>query len=164
MCVRERMCRGWGCFVSICPCVLTCLCIYLWFDLVWFYGVSTIVGFLILFICLYDIWFLNTFYHIFKQAWVHFFHTVKWFKFYHTEIIPLTINLLANSLSFVSFPLVLWYIIDRTLSGATRLRKSGPWSNGKNSIPLRLCITGTSLSDCLVSYTGHSLGWGLTSL
>ena len=38
---------------------------------------------------------------------------------------------------------------------------SGPGSNGNEGvlhIPKGSCITGTSLSDCLVSYLGHSLG------
>ena len=39
--------------------------------------------------------------------------------------------------------------------------QSGPWSNGNEGvlrIPQNPNITGTSLSDCLVSYPGHSLG------
>ena len=47
------------------------------------------------------------------------------------------------------------------LSGATTLGQSGPGSNGNEGV---LCIhqsasiTGTSPSDCLVSYPGYSLG------
>ena len=51
--------------------------------------------------------------------------------------------------------------IDRTLSGATTLGQSGPGSNGNEVvllIPQSSCITGTSPSDCLVSYLGHLLG------
>ena len=44
------------------------------------------------------------------------------------------------------------WAIDRTLSGATILGQSGPRSHGR--------ITGTSPSDCLASYHGHSLGGG----
>ena len=50
--------------------------------------------------------------------------------------------------------------IDRTLSGAITLSQSGPGSNGNEGV---LCIhqsssnIGTSPSDCLVSYAGHSL-------
>ena len=41
--------------------------------------------------------------------------------------------------------------------------QSGPRSNGNEEvlrIPQSPNITGTSTSDCLVSYPGHSLGWG----
>ena len=51
--------------------------------------------------------------------------------------------------------------IDRTLSGATTLGQSGPGSDGNERV-LRISqsysITGTSPSDCLVSYPGRSLG------
>ena len=48
-----------------------------------------------------------------------------------------------------------------TLSDATAPGQSGPGRDGNNGV---LCIlqsfgiTGASLSDCLVSYLGHSLG------
>ena len=51
--------------------------------------------------------------------------------------------------------------MDRTLSSATTPGQSGPESNSNKGV---LCIsqsssiTGTSPSDCLVSYPGHSLG------
>ena len=51
--------------------------------------------------------------------------------------------------------------IDRTLSGATTPGQSGPGSNGNEEvfrIPQSSSITGTSPSDCLVSYPAHSLG------
>ena len=51
--------------------------------------------------------------------------------------------------------------IDRTLSGATTLRQSGSGSDdnkGVLHIPQSSGITGTSPSDCFVSYPGHSLG------
>ena len=51
--------------------------------------------------------------------------------------------------------------IDRTLSGATTLSQIGPYSNCNEEvlrIPQNSSITGASLSDCLVSYPGHSLG------
>ena len=51
--------------------------------------------------------------------------------------------------------------IDRTLSGATTPGQSGPGSNGNEGalrIPQSSSITGTSTSDCLVSYPRHSLG------
>ena len=49
---------------------------------------------------------------------------------------------------------------DRTLSDATTLSQSGPGNDGNKEvlhIPQSFSITGTSLSDCLVSYPGHSL-------
>ena len=51
--------------------------------------------------------------------------------------------------------------IDRALSGATTPGQSGPGSNGNKGvlrIPQSTSITGTSPSDCVVSYTGLSLG------
>ena len=51
--------------------------------------------------------------------------------------------------------------MDRALSGATIPGQSGPGSNGNEgvlSITQSPCTTGTSPSDILVSYPGHSLG------
>ena len=54
---------------------------YIWFGLVWFYGLSTIVGYLMpnpLYIHILDIyiWFVYTFfYNIFNWANVHFLHS-----------------------------------------------------------------------------------------
>ena len=51
--------------------------------------------------------------------------------------------------------------IDRTLSGATTPGQNGPGSDGNEGlllIPQSFSISGTSLSYCLVSYPGHSLG------
>ena len=53
--------------------------------------------------------------------------------------------------------------IDRTLSDATTPGQSGSGSDGNEGvlyIPQGYNITGTSPSDCLVSYPGHSLGEG----
>ena len=51
------------------------------------------------------------------------------------------------------------------LLGATTPGQSGPWSNDYEGV-LRISqsssITGTSPSDCLVSYTEHSLVGGIT--
>ena len=47
------------------------------------------------------------------------------------------------------------------LSGATTPGQSGPGSDANTGvlrIPQRSSIAGTSPSDCLVSYPGHSLG------
>ena len=51
--------------------------------------------------------------------------------------------------------------IDRALSGDTIPGQSEPGSDGSEGvlcIPQSLSITGTSPSDCFVSYSGHSLG------
>ena len=58
------------------------------------------------------------------------------------------------------------WLIDRTLSGASNLGKSGPGSDGNEvlHIPQSSSITGASPSDCLMSYLGHLLGRGLTPL
>ncbi len=53
--------------------------------------------------------------------------------------------------------------IDRALSGATTPGQSGPGSDvneGVLRIPQSSSTAGTSPSDCLVSYLGHSLGGG----
>ena len=53
--------------------------------------------------------------------------------------------------------------VHRNLSGATILGQSSPGSNGSEGvlrIPQSSSITGTSPSDCLVSYPGLSLGRG----
>ena len=53
------------------------------------------------------------------------------------------------------------WTIDSTLSGTTTPGQSGLRSNGKEGvlcIPQNSSITGTSPSDCLVSYSGHLLG------
>ena len=50
--------------------------------------------------------------------------------------------------------------IDRTLSGATTPGQSRPGSDSNEGvlhIPQIFSITEASLSDCLVSYQGHSL-------
>ena len=51
--------------------------------------------------------------------------------------------------------------MDSALSGATTPGQSGPGSGGNKGvlrIPQSSSITGTSPSDCLVSYPGHSSG------
>ena len=53
------------------------------------------------------------------------------------------------------------WAIDRTLSGATTLGLSEPGSDGNKGVlrlPQSSSITGTSPSDCLVSYP--LVGWG----
>ena len=59
--------------------------------------------------------------------------------------------------------LVLFNPLIGPLSDATTSDQSGPGSDGNEGvlcIPQRSSITGTSSSDCLVSYWGHSLRWG----
>ena len=51
--------------------------------------------------------------------------------------------------------------LDRTLSGAKKPNQSQPGSDGKEwvlRIPQNSSITGTSPSDCFVSFSGHPLG------
>ena len=51
--------------------------------------------------------------------------------------------------------------IDRTLLDATTLSQNGPGSHDNKEvlcIPQSSSITGTSPSDCLMSYPGHTLG------
>ena len=57
--------------------------------------------------------------------------------------------------------------IESTLSGATTPGQSWPDSDiskGVLHIPQSSSITGISPSDCIMSYTGHSSGGGLTLL
>ena len=56
-----------------------------------------------------------------------------------------------------------YWPIDKTLSGANTLSQSGLGSNGNKGIlhiSQNFSITGTSPSDCLVSYPGYSFGGG----
>ena len=68
----------------------------------------------------------------------------------------------------ISMQLSFIYPIERSLSGAISSGRSGLESDGNEEvfcIPQSSSITGTSLSDCLVSYPGYSFGGGgLTSL
>ena len=61
----------------------------------------------------------------------------------------------------ISMPLVLFNPYIGPLSGATTPGQSGPGSDGNEGvlrIPQSSSNAGTSPSDCLVSYPGHSLG------
>ena len=54
--------------------------------------------------------------------------------------------------------------IDKSLSDVTTPSQSGPGNDGNEGvlrIPQSSSITGTSLPDCLVSYTGHLFGGGV---
>ena len=57
--------------------------------------------------------------------------------------------------------------MDKTLSITTTPVQSGHGSDGNEGvlrIPQSSSITGTSSSDCLVSYPGHSLEWSYPSV
>ena len=57
--------------------------------------------------------------------------------------------------------------IDRTVLNASTSSQNGPGSNGNDwvhQISQSSSITRTSPSDCLVSYQGYSLGWGVLPL
>ena len=61
----------------------------------------------------------------------------------------------------ISTPFSSIWTIDRTQSSATIPGQRGPGSDGNKGVPCILqsfSITETSLSDCLVSYPGHSVG------
>ena len=63
----------------------------------------------------------------------------------------------------ISMPLVLFNPQIGPLSGATTPGQSGPGSDGNKGIlriPQSSSTAGTSPSDCLVLYPGHSLRWG----
>ena len=58
----------------------------IWFGMVWFYGILTIVGYIMpnpFYTYISNIWYLKHFVNkIFKRACVHFLHTVKWFHLF----------------------------------------------------------------------------------
>ena len=80
-------------------------------------------------------------------------HTVKWPNSYISS------NSLLHTYTVQQPNCVIWPI-DRTLSGSTTPGQSGPGTDGDEGA---LCIlqssniTEASPSDCLVSYSGHSL-------
>ena len=118
-----------------------------WFGLVWFYGISTIVVYLMLnpiFSYILNIWFVNSF--------CRYTHLND--KTVLCLIIQFSIrHLFAYSLNIKEFYLT----IDRTLSDATTPGQSGPWSDGNERVlrfPQNSSIAGTSPSDCLVSCWG----------
>ena len=89
----------------------------------------------------------------FSLAWVHNLNV---------KIIIFQVIQFSKSSQFNSI-----WPTDRTLSGATTLDQSEPGSNDNEGIfwiSQISSITGTSPSDCLVSYPEHSLGGGLTPL
>ena len=78
------------------------------------------------------------------------------------QAIQLSQKVLIQTIQFnISMQLVWFNPYIGPLSGATTPGQSGPGSNvneGMLCIPQSSNITGTSPSDCLVSYPGHSLG------
>ena len=85
---------------------------YIWFGLVGFYGISTIVGYLMPnpFYTYINIWFLNIFFdNIFNEPELILFCTVKWFPLlYLIQIILFTINhLFAHRIDLDLYPLFL---------------------------------------------------------
>ena len=92
---------------------------------------------------------------------IQFSQTILSIVFVHTQLNVKTV--LFQVIQFtISMQFSSIWPIDRTLSGATTLGLSGPRSDGNERVlhmPQSSCITGTSPSDCLVSYLPHSL-WG----
>ena len=74
----------------------------------------------------------------------------------HAKTVPFQAVQFCISAQFISL-----CPIERTQSGAKTTAQSGPRSNGHGGvlrIPQSSSITEASSSDCLVLYTGHSLG------
>ena len=72
---------------------------------------------------------------------------------------------MSKQFYFKQFSSAISLVLDKTLSGAITPRPSVTGSDGNEEvlcIPQSSSITGTSPSDCLVSYTGHP--WGLAPL
>ena len=115
-----------------------------WFDLLWFYGISTIVGYLM----------PNPFLYIRVLFQRIQFSISRKFKMSKTILFQ-TIQLSIGTLFISILP------IDGSLSGTTTLGLMGPWSNGnegKVHISQISNISRASPLDCLVSYAGNSLG------
>ena len=139
------------------------------FGWVWFYGISTIVGYLIpnpVFTYISNIWFVNTFwrYTQLNDETVLFliihFNKVNWSQ----ALLCITNSSIKHqSFVYIQFECLtaLVWPIDRTQSNATTWGLSGPRSNdneGVLCIPQSSSITWISPSDCLVSHLGYSLG------
>ena len=99
-------------------------------------------------------------------VWFGLYITNKWLKhqsFVYTQLNDQIIQFIMSHLFVLSLNVKEFYL---TLSSATTLGQSGPRSNGNERvfcIPQRSCITGASLSDCLMSYQDTHL-WNLTPL
>ena len=154
--------------------------------MVWFYSISTILGYLMpnplytyilnIYDCKYNL--LKT---LLNDPNLILLYRVKWFQvllcitnnsfkhqsFVYTQLNDQTIlfqtiqfsisHLFAHSLNVKQF-----YLIHRNLAGATTLGQSGPVSNGNegySSFPKALVLLAPH-HQILVSYQGHSLGEG----
>ena len=111
--------------------------------LVWFYGISTIVGYLM----------PNPVFYISNMICKHILliHTVKWFQ----VSLCITKNSILHKLFVCS-----QFKCKIVLFDLYRALSSGPGSNNNEGviwIPQSSSITGTSSSDCLMSYPGNSL-------
>ena len=107
--------------------------VFVWFGLVGFYGISTIVGYLMpnpLYTYVLSIYMICKHFedNIFKWARVHFLlHTVKWFQVFLYNSHNLTAVICLHTFCSI-------WPIDRTLSGATNLDQSGPKSNDNEGV------------------------------
>ena len=108
----------------------------IWFGLVWFYGISTIVG------------------HLMPN--LLYTHRSNIYDLF-TSKSSLVFTLLNGFKYSKGLNISIWYV-DRTLAGTTILgeRESRNSGNEVLYIPQSYKITGASPSDCLVSYPGHS--------
>ena len=143
----------------------------MWFGLVGFYSISTIVGYLMPtpFFDILNIWFVNTFCR-YTVKWSNSFisKNLAWIKVSKYCYVSLTIQL-NKSFVYTQFK---WsnssiWTIDRTLSSATSPGQSRPRSNGNERvlcIPRSSSITRALPSDCFVSYPGHLLGGSYLSV
>ena len=82
---------------------------------------------------------------------------LEWFRLVHIPFVSMVKFYYYLGITFSTQS----YLLYRSLSGATIRGHSGPGSisnEGVLRIPQMPSISGTSPSDCLVSYPGHSLG------
>ena len=88
--------------------------------------------------------------------------TIVGCRLFNAKSIFMQKTVLFQSIQFsISTQLNSIWPIDRTLSGVTTPSQSGPWDDcnkGLLRILPKSSITGTSPSDSLVSYLGHTLG------
>ena len=106
----------------------------------------------------------------FLYKWTFLFQTIQFSsstqfllsKTFLFQDIQFSQTVLIQTIQFsISMHFSLIWPIYKTLSGATTPGQSGSGSNvndGLLHIPQSFSITGTSPSDCLVSYPGQSLG------
>ena len=95
---------------------------------------------------------------------------VQWSRMSRASVLPKFLIVVIQFIKTVPFKTIQFSIsaqfnfnwpVDRTLSGATTLGQSGPGSDGNEGVLLisqSSSITGTTPSDCLVSYPGDAIG------